>query len=167
MAYIEDSILNQSTYIPNWLKSNGFNGTTGTQLGGSYAPKQLTTSNVSTLASRNLTAPNGGGNFLSNSWNGLRNWWNGGGTTTTLADGSTVTRGTNGEMLGNVGSLALSAYGLYSGLQDMRKNNKLYKEQMENMQLQRDAFKENMARDRAEYNRLKGQRAALTAAYGA
>ena len=70
-------------------------------------------------------------------------------------------------MLGNIGGLAMGAYGIYSGLQDMRKNNRLYKEQMENMQLQRDAFKENMARDRAEYNRLKGQRAALTAAYGA
>lgn len=166
MAYIEDSILNQSTYIPNWLQSNGFNGT-GMQLGGSYAPKQFYTSNASTLAGRNLTIPNNSGNALTNAWDGIRNWWNGGGTTTTLADGSTVTKGTNGEMLGNIGGLAMGAYGIYSGLQDMRKNNRLYKEQMENMQLQRDAFKENMARDRAEYNRLKGQRAALTAAYGA
>lgn len=74
--------------------------------------------------------------------------------------------GETGQALGRLGAGVMGAYGVISGLQDMRKNNKLYKEQMQNMQMQREIARENLAMQRAEYARLKGQRAGVTAAYG-
>lgn len=81
---------------------------------------------------------------------GIKNWW-----------------GQYGDTLGQIGGTLAGAVGLYSGLMDINRNKKTFKSNMESLDLQRQIARENLAMQQAEYNRLKRNRAAVTAAYGA
>lgn len=73
----------------------------------------------------------------------------------------------NGGMIKGVGGAAMATAGTITAINDMIRNNKLFKEQKRNFEMQREIARENLAMQRAEYNRLKTNRANLSKVYGA
>lgn len=85
-----------------------------------------------------------------------------------LNNGSDLTWwGQNGGLIKDIGGAAMAAAGAVTAVGDMIRNNKTFKEQKKNFELQREIARENLAMQRAEYNRLKTNRANLSRAYGA
>lgn len=70
--------------------------------------------------------------------------------------------GTMSNLLGGVAQIG----GLVGGISDFINNRKFLKSNLESMALQREIARENLAMQRAEYDRLKRNRAAITKAYG-
>lgn len=93
----------------------------------------------------------GGSNLGGNNSEGLMNML-----------GNTFSKGGNmSNILGGVGQAA----GLVGGLMDMYNSRKLMKSNLQSMALAREMARENLDMQRAEYARLKNNRAAITAAY--
>lgn len=79
-----------------------------------------------------------------------------------------VVNGANGANAGLSGMLGVAGglYNLASGIQGWRQNNKAFKSNMESARLSREIAREQLNNMRAEYARLKQQRAATSRAYG-
>lgn len=75
--------------------------------------------------------------------------------------------GQNGGLIKDVGGAVMSTVGAITAFNDMLRNNRTFKEQKKNYEMQREIARENLAMQRAEYNRLKSNRANLSKAYGA
>lgn len=89
-----------------------------------------------------------------------------------ITDGSNMSNdmswwGQNGGLIKDVGGAVMSTVGAITAFNDMLRNNRTFKEQKKNYEMQREIARENLAMQRAEYNRLKSNRANLSRAYGA
>ena len=89
-----------------------------------------------------------------------------------ITDGSNMSNdmswwGQNGGLIKDVGGAVMSTVGAITAFNDMLRNNRTFKEQKKNYEMQREIARENLAMQRAEYNRLKSNRANLSKAYGA
>ena len=134
----------------NWLSNmlSSFSGSGGSNLGWSTRASTIPGVNfnqgLSTTAISNLANQGNKPGFFQNLGN-------------QFAQGGTMS-----NLLGGVAQIG----GLVGGISDFINNRKFLKSNLESMALQREIARENLAMQRAEYDRLKRNRAAITKAYG-